>query len=77
MDGNLARIYFPQHTSASQFGHPARQKAPFGLLLGQFERPLVGKSRLRCPPESTAQIGTGRMREMVTIDLTACQQRIY
>ena len=77
MDGNLAGNCFPQPALARQFGHPARQKAPFGLLLGQFERPLVGKSRLRCPPESTAQIGTGRMREMGTIDLTACQQRIY
>src|SRR5688572_6789517 len=52
------------------------QKAPLGFLPRQGERPFVRPARVLDPSKTTAQIGAGRMREVILLEVAASEDRI-
>lgn len=61
---------------SEQFAKPPLEKPAFRGLPGQLERPLVGLSRVFGVTEAPAQVGPGRVREVVIIQITGRKQGI-
>ena len=57
-------------------GEAALEKSPLGRLLGQRERPLIGRAGLGDPTQPPAEVRARRVGEAVSAQLAVGQQGI-
>lgn len=52
----------------SEFRQPALDEAPFGAVVSELSRPLIGVTRLVGPPETPQELGPGRVQVAEVIE---------
>jgi hypothetical protein len=62
--------------SAVQFPQPSLQEAALGFLPGKRISAFVGSAGFRCPSQLPAEVGARRVRQMITMEFAARQERV-
>lgn len=75
-DSTAVPIFFSIFFLAADFRQALFQKAPFRLLLRQFECHQIGRLRFRKPPDPAQQVGLDGMGQMVTVEISTFEERL-